>query len=160
MNRITASVLAAALAGLLLAGCAGEQPQQKEVSIADITAAVEAVLDFDPGGMHSADREYMLMLLEIDGEAIGDFVMKTPTGTNQNEYGLFIAAPEREKDVENAVNAYLQTRKEEWDEQYLPEEGFKIDAGRCGRDGRYVYYVIGGDNFDKIAAVVKENTAP
>jgi hypothetical protein len=146
-------MLALCAATFLMAGCAATTPQ-KDVSIAELEKTVEATIDFDTSAMHTADREYMLMLLEVDGEAISDFVMKIPTGTNQNEYGVFVAAPDRESEVEDAVNKYLQTRKEEWDVNYLAEEKFKIDSGRCGRIGPYVYYVIGGDNFDQVEKAI------
>jgi len=140
-----------------LIGCA-EKPDAPIADIIDITKSVENVIGFDTDYMTKADSEYIFERIDIDEEAITDYVMKLPTGINQNEYGVFIAEKGHEKELENAVLAYLDHRKEVWDEMYLPEEGFKIENAEHGRQGRYIYYTIGSDSFKKIEEIFKELT--
>jgi len=140
---------------LCLCGCSQKQTAAT-VTIADITEKIESILDFDTRGMYDVPQDYMLELLQADSVLFTDFVMKIPTGTNQNEYGVFIAAEGYEKEAEDTISAYLQARKEAWDNQYLAEEGFKVDRGQCEREGRYVYFVIGIDNFEDVSALFKE----
>ena len=151
MKRIVFPML---LILMTLSGCS-----QKELApitdIQEITDKTEAVLGFETKGMYNVPEDYMLELLDVKGELFTDFVMKIPTGTNQNEYGVFIAAIGHEKEAEDAVQAYLQSRKEEWDRQYLAEEGFKIDEGQCKREGRYIYFAIGSKDFDELNKLFK-----
>ncbi|MCL2121795.1 MAG: DUF4358 domain-containing protein [Clostridiales bacterium] len=140
---------------LCLCGCSQKQAATIE-NIADITEKIESILDFDTRGMYDVPQDYMLELLQADSALFTDFVMKIPTGTNQNEYGVFIAAEGYEKEAEETISAYLQARKEAWDNQYLAEEGFKVDRGQSEREGRYVYFVIGIDNFEDVSALFKE----
>jgi hypothetical protein len=140
---------------VLINGC-GQKQAAPVMDIADITKRVEEVLDFDTKGMYDVPESFMLEFLRADSGLFSDFVMKVPTGTNQNEYGVFIAAEKREAEAEEAVAAYLKSRKEDWDNQYLAEEGFKIDAGQSGREGRYVFFVIGGDAFEEVSHLFEE----
>ena len=141
----------------VLIGCA-EKLEAPIADIVDITESVENVIGFDTDYMTRADRQYVFERISIDAEAITDYVMKLPTGMNQNEYGVFIAEKGHEKELEDAVLAYLDFRKEVWDEMYLPEEGFKIDNAEHGRQGRYIYYAIGCDSFKEIEEIFKELT--
>lgn len=146
MKRI---MFVALLAAVALSGCAKKEAAPIAV-IKDITERVEAVLEFDTKGMYNVPEDDMTGLLNVSGDLFTDFVMKIPTGTNQNEYGVFIAAEGREKEAEETVRSYLQSRKDAWDRQYLAEEGLKIDGGQCKAEGRYVYFVIGCDNFEDV----------
>ena len=143
------------LLALCLCGCTQKQAAPL-VDIAQVTERIEAILDFNTRGMYNVPEDYMMELLQIDEGLVSAFVMKIPTGTNQNEYGVFIAVEGQEKDAEEAVAAYLKSRKEDWDRQYLAEEGFKIDQGQWEREGPYIYYVIGSDNFQDISKLFEE----
>jgi hypothetical protein len=150
--RVVLLVMLVLFAVLSPSGCSKKQAAQVE-DIADVTERMEAILDFSVKGMYDVPKEFMLELLKVDDGMFTDFVMKIPTGTNQNEYGVFIAAEGREKEAEESVAAYLKARKEDWDRQYLAEEGIKIDQGQCGREGPYVYFVIGSDNFKEVSGL-------
>ena len=73
-------------------------------------------------------------------------------GANIDEYGIFQAADDKQaKDVEAAVEAYLQLRLDSWMDEYMPEEKPKLSSAEVKSEGKYVMYAILGDA-DKTAA--------
>ena len=161
MNNIKNNVKKMLCVGLLfllmycLIGCAKE-PDVPVADIKDITESVENVIGFDAEYMTKAGSDYIFEHIDIDAEAVTDCVMKLPIGINMNEYGVFIAEKGHEKELESAVMAYLEYRKDVWDKTYLPEEGFKIENAEYGRQGRYVYYAIGCDSFKEVEEIFKD----
>ncbi|MDR0858256.1 MAG: DUF4358 domain-containing protein [Oscillospiraceae bacterium] len=128
------------LALFTLSGCI-----RREKTAADLTIeALESVFDghFDLNTMHSADSEYIEHTLNLTPESYISGVMKVPTGTNQDEYGAFIAQPGNEGSVSAALTTYLGNRRGSWMDEYLPEEKHKLWDAIVITDGKYAYYVI------------------
>jgi len=155
MKKLLIILIAALL--FVLPAC-GKKAGAPSLDIETVTEKAEAAVGFPTAGMYTADRTYMHTFVVVDEAAVGDFVMKLPTsGLSINEYGVFIAAEGRERDVEAAIRAYLGLRKDTYDERYQGE-GLVVDEGKCGRRGRYVYYVIGDGDFDALDKLFKELT--
>ena len=155
MKKLLLVILFAAVLVCGLSGCSGKQ-EAPVADIADIIKKVEAVIGFDTYYMTKANEELVFKYIEINKSSLTDYVIKLSIGVTQNEYGVLIAEKGHEKEVENAVLAYLKFRKEAWDSTYLQEEGFKIENAKCERQGRYVFYAIGCENFDEVVAIFKE----
>jgi hypothetical protein len=150
---------AAALVGaaLLFSSCSSGSKIKSDVPMSELQSAVESAIDFDTASMHNADEKMMQLLTGLSEAVVEDYIMMLPTGTNQNEYGVFIAVEGSERAVSAAVADYLTERKANWEEQYLAEEKFKIDAGEYAVLGRYVYYIIGGrEDFDNMREAIEK----
>jgi hypothetical protein len=148
MKRLVTGLVTAVTLLLVLSGCnpKTDTPEgsplspENEPSAAGIAASLDTLFDTD--AMFELDPARMLKELTLDDGAVAEFVMKVPTGTNQDEYGVFAAAPGREQDVVNAVNSYLTSRQDKWMDEYLPEERPKIFNAVSKSQGRFVMYVM------------------
>lgn len=150
MNKVYKFIIILGLVGTMVTGCVSEEKKQAQMDIPIlpievVTMLVEMDIGFDTTDMHLVNNDYMHTLFKVSETAIIDYIIKLPTGTTLNEYGVFLATKESVKDVSIAVEDYLNERKKNWDNQYLAEEKFKIDKGESGVLGQYIFYSIGGD---------------
>ncbi|MDR0818720.1 MAG: DUF4358 domain-containing protein [Oscillospiraceae bacterium] len=143
MKKIAAILLLLAIAaGFASCGNTPDSPASpaKEPTIEELTTELDKVFDAD--AMHELDAERVERELGLSADAFTAYAMKVPTGTNMDEYGVFIAASGREQEVMNAVNAYIGSRQERWMDEYLPDERPKIFDAQAKSQGKYVIYVM------------------
>jgi len=134
---------------LIFAGCA-EKEMTHEVNIDDFFAAVEP--NFDTKAMAELPYENILRNLKIDAELIESARVMVPTGTNQDEFGVFIAAEGRGSELKDALNAYFATRQAAWMDEYLPEERSKIFEPEITAHGDHILYVMASSDRQRTAA--------
>ncbi|MDR2606375.1 MAG: DUF4358 domain-containing protein [Oscillospiraceae bacterium] len=138
MKKLTL-LLALALVITALAGCAPKEGLGTG-TIEDFYAAVEPM--FDTKAMAELAYDNILRNLKIDAELVDSAKVMVPTGTNQDEFGIFIAAPGRGQDLETALNAYITRRQDAWMDEYLPEERPKIFDAEVIAHGDHILYVM------------------
>jgi hypothetical protein len=138
--RLLLLALSVALCFAAFAACSEKtEPGQPDVPVSAFTTEIDPL--FDTAAMFSPDTDYMLQKLKLDDAAVLEFTMRLPTSTNLDEYGVFIAAPGREQDVENAVRKYCKTAADAL-MGYLPDEEQKIVEAEITANGKYVLYVM------------------
>ena len=118
----------ALLALCLLAGCGGSAKVKNDVPAEDIAAAVSAALG--SGDFVAVADYYYAGSMKMDVSGFDSYTaMINSRGVNVDEFGIFKA---KDKDgvsaVKEAVEAYLQMRKDTWIPEYMPEERPKLDG--------------------------------
>lgn len=133
----------------ILASCGGAAD---DVPVNDITQKIDSAIG-DDGEMISVDEGYIEGSMKMDVSAFSEYTVKiNGYGVNIDEYGVFKGADKNEaKEIENAVNSYLQMRVETWMTEYMPEEFPKLQEAEVETVGNYVMYAILSDE-DKAAA--------
>jgi hypothetical protein len=140
------------LAAIALSGCGrAESGVSTELSASDIADVIAPM--FDTGAMVNLDEARMQRELSIDGALVSEYIMAVPSGTNQDEYGVLVAADTvAAGTISGAVSDYFERRRTSWMNEYLPEERGKLDSAEVRSfAGKYVVYVIA--DADKAAAV-------
>jgi hypothetical protein len=142
-------LLAIALVITMVVGCASKE-EMHMVTVEGFTVAVEPL--FDTKAMAELDYDNIIRNLKINEELIDSAKVMVPTGTNQDEFGIFIAVPGRGKDLEDALNAYITRRQEAWMDEYLPEERPKIFDAEVTAHGDHILYVMASGDRRRAAA--------
>jgi hypothetical protein len=144
MKKILLFALMTAL--IALAACSKDDATAtytaRDITIEQLEAAVDPY--FDTSVMYKADDEYISRTFDFPEGVCASALVKVPTGTNQDEYGVFIAEIGKEKELYNALLAYRDRRQAAWMDEYLPEEKHKVSDASVSSFDNYVYYVIGG----------------
>lgn len=145
----------------LLSACGEKVEYREDIEVSNLSGVVES--DMDRQNLAAMNSGYLSGAMHLDPSMFADYVVKVNAyGTNIDEYGIFKARSLDEVDaVKEAVDGYLQLRKDAWMEEYMPEEKPKLDNAEVKVCGRYVIYVIMGDearqtaleNFEKILTV-------
>ena len=147
MKRIFALLCLAAML-LTFAACTKEPAvaYRSDVSMADLSAAVEEHLD--AASLAEMQESYLTGPMKLDTAIFADYVVKINAyGANIDEYGIFKAPDEAGVDaVKQAVEGYLQLRKDTWMEEYMPEEKPKLTQAEIRVAGQYVMYAIVADD--------------
>ncbi|MDR0935770.1 MAG: DUF4358 domain-containing protein [Oscillospiraceae bacterium] len=157
MKKIILFALAAAL--IALAACSPKDTEltypEHDITIEQLEAAVD--LYFDTSVMYKADDEYIGRTFDFPEGVCASALVKVPTGTNQDEYGVFIAERGKEKELFEALQAYREKRQEAWMDEYLPEEKHKVSDASVSSFDNYVYYVIAGtETREAVASAVRK----
>ena len=137
----------------LLASCGGHD-YRTDVSSADLSAAVEPLLEH-ASHLDTADNDYLRFNLP-GAAAAADHIIRLPvSGTTLDEYGIFRAAlPDDTALLADSCEAYLKTRNEGWLGLYLIEEYPKLRDAEVKVIGNYVVYLILSEE-EKTAVIEK-----
>jgi hypothetical protein len=133
------------LALLFSASCAKKEAYRDDVSMAELSAAVEEGLD--ASGLAAMEESYLKGAMKLDTSLFADYVVKINAyGVNIDEYGIFKAKDEDSAaSVKKAAEDYLKLRRDTWMDEYMPEEKPKLDSARVEARGLYVMYAILSD---------------
>jgi hypothetical protein len=139
----------------ILCACGGAS----DVALSDITAAVDKALN-KGDSLAAVDASYIKGYMKMDVTDYADYSVKINVyGANIDEYGVFKANDSKQaKEIESAVEAYLQLRLDSWMDEYMPEEKPKLTSAEVKTSGNYVMYCI-LDDADKSAAFGAFETA-
>jgi len=142
---------------LLLAACGGKSSYRSDVSMTALSGAVEQYID--GSALAEMTESYVSGMMKMDTSLFEEYLVKISAyGSSIDEYGIFKAADEGGSDAVKAqVEAYLQFRRDTWMEEYLPEEKPKLTQAAVKTCGRYVIYVIMGDDARQNALDAFEN---
>ena len=148
-TKVFALLLAVSMVLALLCAC-GET--DVNVPVSDIVSALDAALN-KGDALVAVDESYIKGYMKMDVSDYAAYTVKINAyGANIDEYGIFQANDAKQaKDVEAAVEAYLQLRLDSWMDEYMPEEKPKLTAAEIKSEGKYVMYAILSDA-DKTAA--------
>ncbi len=150
MKRIFALLSLAALL-LTFAACtkAPAVTYRNDVSLSTLSEAAEAYLD--AASLAEMQESYLTGPMKLDPKLFAEYLVKINAyGANIDEYGIFKAPDEASVDaVKQAVEGYLQLRKDTWMEEYMPEEKPKLTQAEIRVAGQYVMYVIVADDVRK-----------
>lgn len=144
-TRLPAAIAIASilLIGLPLTACSNGAIIRDDVSVLDISAAFDAVIEgsdtlIEPG------EAYLSGSIKLDANTLGDHIVKINIfGTNIDEYGIFKAASETEtKRLASVLEDYLSMRNDSWMHEYLPEQYPKLRDAEVKINGLYVAYAI------------------
>ena len=145
----------------LLAACGEKVEYRDDVKISNLCGTVESGMDRD--SLAEMNSGYLSGAMHLDPSMFADYVVKINAyGVNIDEYGIFKARSADEvADVKEAVEGYLQLRRDAWMDEYMPEEKPKLEKAEIKVCGRYVIYVIMSDearqaafeNFEKMLTV-------
>jgi hypothetical protein len=129
----------------LSASCAKKTEYRSDVSMDDISAAVETSLD--SGSLTPMEEAYLKGAMKLDTSLFDAYVVKINAyGVNIDEYGIFKAPTKADVvSVQKAVEDYLKLRLDTWMDEYMPEEKPKLEAARVKTCGLYVMYAILSD---------------
>lgn len=158
MKRIIA--LLALLAMVLAFSACAKAPAvtyRSDVGMAELSGAVEAYLD--AGSLAQMQESYLTGPMKLDTALFADYVVKINAyGANIDEYGIFKAPDAASVDsVKQAVEGYLQLRRDTWMEEYMPEEKPKLTQAEIRVAGQYVMYAIVSDDARKPVLDAFEN---
>ena len=149
MKKAISLLLALVMSLALLTACGGSA--KKDVSVSDISAKVSDAIG-KTDSLVAVDSNYIRGYMKVDAAQFGEYsMMINAYGANIDEYGIFKAGDMSAKDIEAAVNAYLELRKAAWMDEYMPEEKPKLTNAEVRVSGDYVMYCILSDD-DKAAA--------
>ena len=124
---------------------------KKDVPVSDISVKVSDAIG-KTDSLVAVDSNYIRGYMKVDAAQFGEYsMMINAYGANIDEYGIFKAGDMSAKDIEAAVNAYLELRKAAWMDEYMPEEKPKLTNAEVRVSGDYVMYCILSDD-DKAAA--------
>lgn len=147
MKRIAAALSLLALL-LPLAACAKTPAvtYRNDVSMGELSAAVEEYLPAE--SLAEMQESYLTGPMKLDTALFADYIVKINAyGANIDEYGIFKAPDAASVDaVKQAVEGYLQLRRDTWMEEYMPEEKPKLTAAEVHVAGQYVMYAIVADD--------------
>jgi len=156
MKRIAVPFLLLA-ALLLFAACEKKNAYRSDVSVAALSEAVEQYVDGN--GLAEMTEGYVSGMMHMDISLFEEYLVKISAyGSSIDEYGIFKSADEDSiSAVKAQAEAYLQLRKDSWMEEYLPEEKPKLTQAAVKTCGRYVIYLILGDDARQSALDAFEN---
>lgn len=156
MKRIAVPFLLLA-ALLLFAACEKKNAYRSDVFVAALSEAVEQYVDGN--GLVEMTEGYVSGMMHMDTSLFEEYLVKISAyGSSIDEYGIFKSADEDSiSAVKAQAEAYLQLRKDSWMEEYLPEEKPKLTQAAVKTCGRYVIYVILGDDARQSALDAFEN---
>ena len=117
-----------------------------------MSASVAAVLS-EKDALVSAPETYISGSMKMDVSNYDGYDVKINSqGVNIDEYGIFKAKDNTQvAALEQAVNDYLQFRKDIWMDEYMPEEYPKLENAEVKTVGNYVMYAILSDSSKKSA---------
>lgn len=145
MRKVILSLTAAALFNamlLTLAACGKNGQLRSDVTVADLSAAVEPLI-VNASHLDTADVDYLRFNLDGTAGAAERLVRLSISGTSLDEYGIFRAAsPEDTGALADACKAYLQKRNDAWMHTYMVEEYPKLRDAEVKVIGQYVVYLI------------------
>ena len=123
----------------------GKEPEYTVEGLSEACdATISAARSLSPVG-----EEYVEGMLGIDTDTLRAYVMKIQTsGMGIDQYGIFEAADGRGAvKAEECVRAYLKELEQSWTSfQYLPSELPKLKNARVHREGRFVIYMVLGED--------------
>lgn len=137
----------------ILAACGGKSTEiRNDIAVLDVSAAVAAVLSEDDA-LVSVPDSYISGSMKMDVSNYEGYDIKINSkGINIDEYGIFKAKDSSQvAALEQAVNDYLQFRKDIWMDEYMPEEYPKLENAEVNTFGNYVMYAILSDSSKKAA---------
>lgn len=149
MKKYISFLLAAVLLLCLCAcGHSSADPDMNTVSGAVREAA-------DSTDMTDTPDSYIENMINLPADSYSEcYARISNVGININEFGVF--KTDTPDDVEDALEAYLQFRKDTWMEEYLPQEYPKLEHAEIWRAGCYVMYIIAdGATMDKAETAFK-----
>ncbi len=140
-RTVSLRALTLLLAVLMLVACGG-QSYRTDVPTADLSAAIEPLLEH-ASHLDTADDDYLRFNLS-DAASAAEHIIRLPvSGTTLDEYGIFRAsAPEDTAALADACETYLQIRNDAWLGLYLVEEYPKLRDAEVKVIGQYVVYLI------------------
>ncbi len=142
MKRTISLILLTLLSLSLLAACSAKETYRSDVKVSDIAAAVDKNLDAE--SFAAMNESYLKGAMKLDTALFDDYVVKlNAQGVNIDEYGIFKAPDEGSvSSVKEAVEGYIQLRKDSWMDEYMPHEKPKLEAAEIKVCGLYVMYAI------------------
>ncbi len=145
MKKIALLLSVLALLGLFTA-CGSKTEYRDDLKVSNLSGIVEGSMD--KSSLAEMNSGYLSGAMHLDPSIFADYVVKINAyGVNIDEYGIFKArTPEEVADVKEAVEGYLQLRKDAWMDEYMPEEKPKLENAEIKVCGRYVMYVIMDDD--------------
>lgn len=149
MKKAISLLLVLVMTAALFTACGGSA--KKNVSVSELSAKVSETIG-KTDSLVAVDSNYIRGYMKVDAAQFGEYsMMINAYGANIDEYGIFKAGDMSAKDIEAAVNAYLELRKAAWMDEYMPEEKPKLTNAEVRVSGDYVMYCILSDD-DKAAA--------
>lgn len=141
--RLCATLLLLACS-LSLFACGPSKKYADQVPIADITSAFEK----NTVVFRSADEDFLAINLSGIASLCSEAEVRfSEPDTNISEYGIFHAKDSASaKDVKKLCEDYLSKKKQNWNYDYLPEEGPKMKNATVAVFGNYVVYMILGES--------------
>lgn len=102
------------------------------------------VASFDTEGLVDTPDDYVQAMMYLNPEDYESrCALISGIGTNINELGIFKGTDEEQTAaIKEAIDNYLQLRREIWMEEYLPEEFPKLENATVWVEGNYVMYAI------------------
>lgn len=153
MKTIQKTVLLLCAVTLLasLAACGSSAKIRDDVSAADVSSAVAAVLTQD--SLATAPDSYISGSMKMDMSGYkGHDVKINAKGVTIDEYGVFQGKDAAQAaEIKKAVEDYIQRYEDRWMPAYMPGERPKLDSAEIKVVGNYVMYAILSDD-DKTAA--------
>lgn len=145
MKRSIALLLLLAALLALTAGCGGKVSYREDLSAEKLAGIMDKHLSASQMAVMTSG--YLSGAMKMDPTLFSDYVVKvTAYGTKIDEYGVFrVPSADRAEAAKDAVESYLQLRKDNWMEEYLPEEKPKLTNAAVKCCGLYVLYVIVSD---------------
>lgn len=145
MRRIRQTA-ALVLALLMLCACAQEQPEDTAFPQEALAAVVSSQEGLPPlTEINAGDEEfsrYLTVYFELDPEVVTDGVIACADGVQASEIDIFVMdSASRAKEVEEAMNAYIERRAEEF-AGYAPEQAAMAQRGVAAVNGRYAALLI------------------
>ena len=133
-------ILSVLLCALLLGSC-GSQSAAKHPPVSEVAAAVTAAIG-KSDAMMEMDGNFLGMT-RLSAEQLGEHtVLMNAYGANIDEFGVFQAGAMSVRELQTAVEDYLDKRRSAWMEEYMPEEKPKLTDAEVRVNGDYVMYCI------------------
>ncbi|MDR1132183.1 MAG: DUF4358 domain-containing protein [Oscillospiraceae bacterium] len=159
MKKNALVLISAIVALSLLAGCGGSAKVRDDVDVGELSAALAANIGGD--GLAPVSDGYYAGAMKIDVTDFAGYDVKV-NANNADEIGVFKAGDAAGvADVKQAVETYIQMRKDTWMTEYMPEHRPKLDAAEIKTLGNYVMYAILSDDAREavFSAIEKQLTA-
>lgn len=155
MKRIVAFILSMLMLMSLAACASNEGGKLKDVDMETVKAAICDVALTDD--MQQLEDTYISRMIKLDSSDYDEgYAAISSVGINIDEFGIFKAKDAAQAaEIEETLNAYIDTRLAAWIDSYLPEEFPKLENATVKTEGLYVCYFILGDDTraDAIAAL-------
>ncbi len=144
LKKIVASL--GLMTAMLLTACGGEENKEASASVADmVTGISQCGATFEELTAGEADDAVTEYHYSVESEWYSEYASLAATAASADEIVIFKASSDENADnLENALNAYLEKRKADF-EQYAPAEFEKLQKCEVNTNGNYVCLIVSSE---------------